>query len=69
MRSSEFSRNWGKKWVPRYTTFLAYLTTVAQPFPILWKILAIVTNINNHPHLIKINTDTKSPMSLTRLVL
>ena len=62
-----------KKWVPTYTTVVAYLTTIAQPFPIFRKLLAIIPSMKNHPHLIilnqKINTNTKSPMLLTQLVL
>ena len=62
-----------KNWFPTYTAVVAHLTTIAQPFPIFRKLLATIPSMNNHPHLIilnqKINTDTKSPMLLTQLVL
>ena len=52
-----------KKWVPTHTTVVARLTTITQPIP----------SMKNHPHLIilsqKINTNTKSPMLLTQLIL
>ena len=66
----EFSRNWGKKWVPTNTTVVTYFTTTAQPFLIFRKLLAIA---HSHRYIIvlnqKINTNTKSPMLLTQLVL
>ena len=53
-----------------YTTVVAYFTTTAQPFLIFRKLLAIA---HSHPYVIilnqKINTNTKSPMLLTQLVL
>ena len=56
-----------------YTTVVAYFTTIAQPFHIIRKLLAIIPSMKNHPHLIilnqKINTNTKSPMLLTQLGL
>ena len=56
-----------------YTTVAAYFTAIAQPFPIFGKLLTIIPGMKNHPHLIilnqKINTNTKSPMLLTQLVL
>ena len=62
-----------KNWFPTYTAVVAHLTTIAQPFPIFRKLLATIPSMNNHPRLIilnqKINTDTKSPMLLTQLVL
>ena len=69
----EFSRNYRKKWVPMYTRVVAYWTAIAQPFPIFRKLLAIIPSILNHPHFkilhLKINTNTKSPVLLTQLVL
>ena len=66
----EFSRNWWKKWVPTYTIVVAYFTTTTQPFLISRKLLAIT---HNHPHVIilnqKVNTNAKSPMLLTQLML
>ena len=35
----EISRNWGKKWIPTYTTAVAYFSTIVQPFPIFRKLL------------------------------
>ena len=68
----EFSWNFGKKWVPTYTTVVAYLTTIAQTF-IFRKLLAIIPSMDNDSNLIilnqKIHTNTKSPMLLTQLVL
>ena len=56
-----------------YPTFVAYLTTIAQPFPIFSKLLAMIPSLKNHPHLIilnqETNTNTKPPMLLTQLVL
>ena len=56
-----------------YTAVVAYFTTTAQPFPIFRKLLAIITNMKNPPQLIilnqKINSNTKSLMLLTQLVL
>ena len=47
--------------------------TTAQPFPIFRKLLAIIPSMKNHPQLIilnqKINSNTKSLMLLTQLVL
>ena len=51
----EFSRNCGKKWVPTYTTVVAYLTTIDQPFPIFRKLLTIIPSMKNYPHLIILN--------------
>ena len=68
-----FFRNWGKKWGPTNTTVGAYISTIVQPYPIFRKLLAIIPSIQNHPHLRiltqKMNTNTKSPMLLTQLVL
>ena len=56
-----------------YTAVVVYLTTIAQQFPNFRKLLAIIPSMKNHPHLIilnqKTNTNTKSPMLLTQLVL
>ena len=56
-----------------YTTVVAYFTTTAQPFPIFRKLLPIIPSMKNHPQLIilnpKINSNTRSPMLLTQLVL
>ena len=69
----EFSRNWGKKWVPTYTRVVACFSTKVQLFPIFKKFLAVIPSIHNHQHLIilnqKINTNTKLPMLLIKLVL
>ena len=69
----KFPRNWGKTWAPTNTTVGAYFSTVAQPFPIFRKLLAIIPSIQNHPHSrilnLKINTNTKSPMLLTQYFL
>ena len=50
-----------------------YFSTLAQPFLIFRKLLAIIPIIQNQPHLrtlnLNINTNTKSPMLLTQLVL
>ena len=55
------------------TTAEVCFWTIAQPFPIFSKLLSIILNIQNHPHLrisnLKINTNTKSPLLLTQLVL
>ena len=63
----------GKKWVPTYATVAAHFTTIAQPFPIFRKLLAIISSMKNHPHLTilnqNINTNTKSLMLLTQLAL
>ena len=52
-----------------YSTVVAYFTTIAKPFPILRKLLAIISGMNNHPYLMilnqKIITNTKSSMLLT----
>ena len=68
-----FSRNWEKKWVPMYTAVVAYFTTTAQPFPIFRKLLPIIPSMKNHLQLIilnpKINSNIRSPMLLTQLVL
>ena len=51
----------------------AYFSTIAQPFPIFRKLLAIIPSIQNDPHLrilnLKINTNTKLPILLTQLVV
>ena len=56
-----------------YTTVVAYFTTIAQPFAIFRKLLVIIPSMKNHPDLIilnqKINSNTKSRMLLTQLVL
>ena len=69
----KFSTNWGKKWAPTNITNGLHFSTIAQPFPIFKKLLAIIPNIQNHPHVrildLKINTNTKSPVLLTQLVL
>ena len=63
----------GTEEIPKYTTVVAYFLTIAQPFPIFRMLLAIIPSIQNHPPLIilnrKINTNAKSPMLLTKLVL
>ena len=60
-----------KKWAPTNTAVGAYFWTIAQPFSIFRKLLAIIPSIQNHPHLrilnLKISTNTKSPMLLTFL--
>ena len=56
-----------------YTTVVTYLTTIAQPFPIFRRLLAIIPSMKNHPQLIvlnqKVNTDTKSPTKSTSAVI
>ena len=56
-----------------YATVVGYLTTIAQPFPIFRKLLAIILSMKNHSHLTilnqKVNANTKSPMLPTQLVL
>ena len=73
MKSKFLSRNWGKKRAPTKTTVEAYFSTVAQPFPIFRKLLAIIPNIQNHAHLrilnLKVNSNTKLMMLLTQLAL
>ena len=55
------------------TTVVAYISSTQQAFLIYMKLLGIIPNMQNHPHLIilnqKINTNTKSPILLTQLVL
>ena len=46
----EFSWNWGKKWVPMYTTALAKFSTIVQPLPIFRKLL-LVTPICKIAHI------------------
>ena len=50
-----------------------YFSNLAQQFLIFRKLLAIIPIIHNQPHLrtlnLNINTNTKSPMLLTQLVL
>ena len=69
----QFCRNWGEKRAPTDTTVGAYFSTIVQPFPIFRKLLAIIPSMQNHPHLRilnqKINTNNKSPMLLTQVVL
>ena len=66
----KFSRNWRKKWAPTNTTVGAYFWTLAQPFPIFMKLLAIICSIQNLSHLrnlnLKINTNTKSLMLIAK---
>ena len=68
-----YYENCGKKWVPTYAIVVAYLTIIVQPFPNFTKLLAVVPSMKNHPHFIilnqKINTNTKSPMLVTQLIL
>ena len=60
-------------WASTYTTVVVYLTTIAQLFPTFRKLLAIIHSMKNDAHLIilnqKINTNTKSRLLLTQLVL
>ena len=69
----EFSKKWWKKEVPMYTTVVAYIASTQKAFLIYMKLLAIIPNMQNHPHLIilnqKINANTKSPILLTQLAL
>ena len=55
------------------TTVVAYISSTQQAFLIYMKLLGIIPNMQNHPHLIilnqKIDTNTKLPILLTQLVL
>ena len=56
-----------------YATVAAYFSTTVQPFSIFRKLIAIITSMQNPPRLKilnqKINTNTKSPILLTQLLL
>ena len=52
-----------KKVVPTYTAVVAYITIIAQPFPIFRKLLAIIPSMKNYPHLMILNQKLTNSIS------
>ena len=55
----DFSKNWGNRWVPTYTTVVAYFSTTDQLFLIFKMLPAIILSRQNHPHVTILNQKIK----------